>query len=289
MDVRLPDGTVIQNVPDGISKADLTAKLKNNGYDVTKLTETVVTATRETPSEIPAERGFAGMAGDVLAGGLRGAGSIGATILGLTVDPAARAFGIQNDFIGRQDRREAMTQGLQTMGADPESTSFAIGKTGAEIAGTLPIGGFLGKGVAAVAPRAAPLATALQTGGFSTGAMTAAQRAAAGLAPATAFQSAGNLATRAGGGAVTGAVSSAAVNPEDATSGALIGAVLPTVGAALVKQGAKFSGWLYDAMKSKLGEVKAGEIARRVAGGDLAAIRATNAADRKSTRLNSSH
>lgn len=37
MDVRLPDGTVIQNVPDGISRADLTAKLASNGYDVSKL------------------------------------------------------------------------------------------------------------------------------------------------------------------------------------------------------------------------------------------------------------
>lgn len=37
MDVRLPDGTVIQNVPDGISRADLTAKLAANGYDVSKL------------------------------------------------------------------------------------------------------------------------------------------------------------------------------------------------------------------------------------------------------------
>jgi hypothetical protein len=279
MDVRLPDGTIIRNVPDGISKADLTAKLKNNGYEVTKLAETVVTATRETPDEIPQARGFAGMAGDVLAGAVRGAGSIGATILGATVDPAARALGIQNDFIGRQDRREAMTQGLATMGADPESTSFALGKTGAEIAGTLPIGGILGRGVTAVAPRAlAPVATALETGGFSTGAMTAAQRAAAGLVPTTTLQRAGNLATRATGGAVTGAAGSALVNPEDAASGAIIGAVLPTVGAALVKQGAKFSGWLYDAMKGKLGEVKAGEIARRVAGGDLAAIRAANAA-----------
>jgi len=34
MDVRLPDGTVIKGVPDGMSKADLTAKLKGNGYDV---------------------------------------------------------------------------------------------------------------------------------------------------------------------------------------------------------------------------------------------------------------
>lgn len=51
MDVRLPDGTVIKNVPDGMSKADLTAKLKANGYDVSKL-ETAVAP----PSEIPAQR-----------------------------------------------------------------------------------------------------------------------------------------------------------------------------------------------------------------------------------------
>ena len=38
MDVRLPDGTIIKGVPDGMSKADLTAKLQANGYDVSKLT-----------------------------------------------------------------------------------------------------------------------------------------------------------------------------------------------------------------------------------------------------------
>lgn len=37
MDVRLPDGTVIQNIPDGTTKAELTAKLKANGYDVSGL------------------------------------------------------------------------------------------------------------------------------------------------------------------------------------------------------------------------------------------------------------
>ena len=203
-------------------------------------------------SEIPQARGFAGMAGDVLAGAVRGAGSIGATLI--------RPFETAEE---NAVRRQQMTEALQTMGADPESTSFALGKTGAEIAGTLPIGGILGKGATAVAPRAlAPLATAIETGGFRTG-----------MAPGVM-----NAVTRATGGAVTGAAGSALVNPEDAASGAIIGAVLPTVGAALVKQGAKFSGWLYDAMKGKLGEVKAGEIARRVAGGDLAAIRAANAA-----------
>jgi hypothetical protein len=37
MNVKLPDGTVIHNVPDGMSKAELYAKLKSNGYDVAKL------------------------------------------------------------------------------------------------------------------------------------------------------------------------------------------------------------------------------------------------------------
>jgi hypothetical protein len=34
MDVRLPDGTVVKNVPDGMSKADLVTKLKSNGMAV---------------------------------------------------------------------------------------------------------------------------------------------------------------------------------------------------------------------------------------------------------------
>ena len=34
MDVKLPDGTVIQGVPDGTTRADLVAKLKSNGMAV---------------------------------------------------------------------------------------------------------------------------------------------------------------------------------------------------------------------------------------------------------------
>lgn len=50
MDVRLPDGTVIKNVPDGISKADLMAKLKANGYDATNLTPPQETLPAPKPS-----------------------------------------------------------------------------------------------------------------------------------------------------------------------------------------------------------------------------------------------
>ena len=34
MDVRLPDGTIIKNVPDGTTMADLVAKLQRNGMAV---------------------------------------------------------------------------------------------------------------------------------------------------------------------------------------------------------------------------------------------------------------
>lgn len=58
MDVRLPDGTVIRGVPDGMSKADLTAKLARNGYDVSKLGG-------PAPGQIPNTPGLATTQNDI--------------------------------------------------------------------------------------------------------------------------------------------------------------------------------------------------------------------------------
>ena len=52
MDVRLPDGTIIKGVPDGMSKADLTAKLQANGYDIGKLTAPAAPAMPELPESL---------------------------------------------------------------------------------------------------------------------------------------------------------------------------------------------------------------------------------------------
>ena len=70
--------------------------------------------------------------GNFAAGAVRGAGSIGATLL-TPIDMAARGLGIQNDWIGRTDRRQAMTEGLRSMGANPESIAFQAGKIGGEL------------------------------------------------------------------------------------------------------------------------------------------------------------
>lgn len=49
MDVELPDGTVIEGVPEGTTKAQLISKLKAGGYDVAPLTESIL-KTKEMPT-----------------------------------------------------------------------------------------------------------------------------------------------------------------------------------------------------------------------------------------------
>jgi len=189
-----------------------------------------------------------------LASGLaRGAGSIGATLLRPFESAEENAF-----------RRKQMTQGLASLGADTDSLAFGAGKIGGEIAGTLPIGGLLGRGLMAVAPTAAPLATALSTGGFRAGAATRT----------------GDIAARATGGATVGGLSTFAAG-EDAGVGAGVGAAVGVAAPVAMRQLAKGAGWLFDALSGQLGMVKAGQIARLVAGGDLGAIKAANVAARQ--------
>jgi len=54
MDVRLPDGTILKNVPDGTTKAQLTEKLAANGYDIGMLAPVETAAPRENVgAELP--------------------------------------------------------------------------------------------------------------------------------------------------------------------------------------------------------------------------------------------
>lgn len=152
---------------------------------------------------------------NIAAGGIRGAGSIGATLLA-PLDAAARAAGIENSFIGRTDRREAMNEALRDlMGADPDAASFGLGKAGAEVVGTLGVGPLLG-----MAAKATPLAQAMPrlTSALSTGGMTTGS-------PVT--NRAADMGIRMAGGAGMGGASAALVNPEETGAGAAIGALLP--------------------------------------------------------------
>lgn len=94
---------------------------------------------------------------------------------------------------------------------DPYQAQYPItvgtGRIGGEIVATLPVGGALGK-AASLLPGTSGLVTALRTGGMA--------------GP--------NMATRMAGGAAVGGASAALVNPEDAGTGAAIGAAIPVAG-----------------------------------------------------------
>ncbi|MEN9587438.1 MAG: hypothetical protein RIT15_1013, partial [Pseudomonadota bacterium] len=151
------------------------------------------------------------------AGLIRGAGSIGATILA-PYDMAMDAYkgdrgkNLSSLITGKElpsrneERRQSMDSGLQSLvGADPKSFGYGAGKLGGELLGTAGAGSLLGLGARGLG--ASPsIVNALQTGGMS---------ASGRLLP--------QIATRAGAGAAVGGASAGLVNPEDAKMGAMIG------------------------------------------------------------------
>lgn len=99
-----------------------------------------------------------------------------------------------------------------------------------EVGATLPVGGFLAKGVGMIpgaATKAAPLLQSLRTGGMSLGTPAATTR----------LGMAGNAGLRAVGGGTTAGVSTALIDPEATGTGAAFGAVLPGAVQVLGKAG----------------------------------------------------
>ena len=187
--------------------------------------------------------GFAQNAGNLLAGAVRGAGSIGATIVdqirSKLSDPVQQAIPQNMRPQVTQDLqdaprgaalRSAMDSGLQEMGAQPDSWMYKGGQLAGEVAGTAGVGGVLGKGLSAV-PALAKFAPVVQSGGLT-------------LGPASTGNYAANLAMRAAGGAANGAATAAMINPEMAAEGALAGAALPVAvkGAQYAGKGAAAAG-----------------------------------------------
>jgi hypothetical protein len=196
---------------------------------------------------------FAGLskgAGNVMFGGQRLAGK-GLEALGATETGQA----LIQDAARRQAEQEAFIAPYRQ--AAPAMTG--AGELTGEIVGTLPVGGVIAKGVSAI-PGAAPLAQSIRTGGFSTG-----------MAPGAASR-----ATQAAGGAILGGTSAALINPEEAVTGAAIGAAAPLVLPYVGKYVSIGGGKIIDAFTGKLAPVKAGKVAREMAGDTINQIRATN-------------
>lgn len=161
---------------------------------------------------------------DSLTGRLAAGAALGVADIGRTVLNAASHLPLP----------EAAQQFIRTKNADFDalteankgSTAFKVGRVGGNVAATLPVGGAIAQGLSKVpvlANSAAPLISAVRSGGFTTG-MPAATTLAG---------KAADLGIRAAGGAITGGASAALVDPNEAASGAIIGAALPGVAKAV--------------------------------------------------------
>lgn len=226
IEAELPDGTVLE-FPEGTSQDVIQRVVKQRiGVAQQPAAAPKQPSTLQTIGQGLASgaRGVQEFGRDLAAGAVRGAGSIGATLLS-PLDAAARALNdgkpvsVGGVPVLGMDRRTAMTEALRDMGADTESLAFGGGKMLAEIGGTAGAGGVLAKGLSAipgVASAAPALVNAVRSGGMSVG-------GAKGIPAAL---------SRIAGGAVTGGTAAGMVNPEEAGTGALVGGAIPA-GAAV--------------------------------------------------------
>lgn len=227
--VTSPDGQTYEiNAPEGASEADVMAYAQRSF----KMAKAPTQQPKSTFDDI--RQG----AGNLAAGAVRGAGSIGATLLS-PLDALARSVGVENSIIGRKDRRQAMDEGLREMGADPESFLYQGGKLAGEVAGTAGAGGVLANTLGRAAPALAssPLLQAIRTSGMNAGGLSGAK----------------GLAARTLGGGITGGAAAGMVDPDSASTGAAFGAAMPSSLMALGKAGQLARKGITSAAKNTVG------------------------------------
>lgn len=184
---------------------------------------------RAAPAAAPSPKEEPGVLRKAAEGAALGISDIGNTVLNVVTAPIGKVLpSVAQWNRTRNADFEAITE------QNNESTAFKVGRVGGNVAATLPVGGVLGAGARAAAPALArvgvsapvvnALANALASGGFRTGA---------------ALPVAANMGLRVAAGGATGAASAALVNPEEAGTGAMIGALLPPGLAAAGKIGAR--------------------------------------------------
>ena len=170
------------------------------------------------------------------------------------------------------DRATGFRAQVEATGMTPEERTEAV-RTGAAFAGGVALGPVLGgivrsaaTAVPAIQRFAAPVATALESGGFRTG------------LPATST-TAQRVALRTGAGAVTGGGAAALVSPEDAGTGAAVGAALPVIAAPVAKVLAKGAGAVVDSLAGRTADARANELIRTAANNEVNALRQAMAAN----------
>jgi hypothetical protein len=206
-----------------------------------------------------------GIGGNVVGLVGKGVETLGGTQVGQEIQNAGKRVqaGAEDIFVGANRERY------------PVATN--MGGLATDVAVTLPVGGAIGGVIKAAAPYVpsvarfiTPVAESIATGGFKTGlGPTGAIKPITGLPSYTARDVAAEIAARATGGAVLGSVSTAITHPEDIATGATVGALLPTVGAGLVKAGITGGARVLDLLSGRAGDIKAARIAKTALGDQL--------------------
>lgn len=268
MDVELPDGTVIQDVPDNITRAELTAKLRQNGYDVSSLeTKTKSEGKGHTfkqynPNESFLGRVFGKYLPDVLDLGA-GASSLTRGVMNYANTIYDKASGQSGQNLSSLITGQKPVQwGDKYFGTENLAVPYSADKNSAMgITGQIidPVANLVGFGTGKVAAKVLPEVIPAVTQGMP------AAKEAIGRVIARSSLGAGTA------GAATAALSGADLEDVALAGGytALFGAGAPVITQAL----AKGAGWAVDAVKGKLAQIKAAKIARAAAGENLPAIR----------------
>lgn len=224
--ITFADGSthVYQGVPDQVTPDQVQARAER---EFVKTVKAIDGGAKPAAEPIEHSQGVSQNALNLLAGGIRGAGSIGAT-----------AMRVLPNFLGGDTaeenaaRRQSMDEALQSFGAQPDSWMYKGGKLGTEVMGTAGAGNLLAKPFQALAasrfgagvePVLDGIVKGLQTGGFRVGELAGTRAGAA---------------TRLATGAATGGLSAGIVDPKDAAFGATVGGALPAAAKLAGKTGA---------------------------------------------------
>lgn len=223
MDVTLPDGTIVKDVPDNITKAELTAKLARNGYDVSKL--------QEKPA-MP-QGGFKNQTLNELA-------DIGTGALGEIAKFGGRILpGVTGEQAQAWAEKKLTPQNYQL---NPEAVGY--GRTMSDVGAGAVINPALG-GVARLAG-ATKVAPVIASAGTDLGQLATKSKLA-------------NALMRGTTGAVSGASVSALVNPEDWWKGAIAGGTLANVPAAIQAAKEYAPQLMQSALKPVLSQLQKGD------------------------------
>lgn len=179
---------------------------------------------RKPVAEEPPPRTWEQVGRDVAGGSVRGAGSIGSTLMApfdYAEQGLSNMMGMKTGNLNEKRRANIDAALTDTVGSDPSSPWYKGSKLVTEVAGTLGVPSALGN-AALKAPIPMPIVESLRTGGMSAGGMTG---------PA-------GILNRLIGGGIAGGASAGLVDPKMAGMGAAVGGVVPVI----AKGGAELGG-----------------------------------------------